>query len=581
MDAITKSFLNEFSLSKNYRRMKESDQFELFVNYCVINKEYDSISFNIKNTLTGRATQGIDGIGIIINNKLCESINEIQDLIDMNRILNVQFVFIQSKTSSKFSGTKIDGFFRWVKSFFSNQANIFETDEMKTFIEMKDFIYNNSKYMKERNPLCKLYYVSTGKWIEDANLKNIIENNIKELDSTNLFESITFNPCDAKILQSMYRKTKEPVTADIHFEKKVILPTIPDVKVSYSGMLPFEEFKKIIIDDTDKMKSVFEDNIRDYLEKEDNPVNNDINTTISNGKFEFFSILNNGVTVVAEQISGAGDDLTITNYQIVNGCQTSHVLYENRLIKGIEKVNVPLKIIITDNPEIKSQITRATNNQTAVEVEQLEALTDFQKNLETFYKALYEDENKLYYERRTNQYKNCDIQNFRIVNIETQIKVFSSMFLNKPHLVTGYYGKLKKEMGHTIFDINHKLEPYYVSSLTYIKLENLFNDNMIEDNMWRYRYHILMLFRVKVAGFKIPPFNSNGMIKYCTEMLSVLDDNDEFIDVIEEIIDLLNSPKFNLNFNDRKTCERKITTDLLLDYFDECKQLTFDFTDLL
>lgn len=106
---------------------------------------------------------------------------------------------------------------------------------------------------------------------------------------------------------------------------------------------------------------------------------------------------------------------------------------------------------MTNDYDIKSQITRATNNQTAVGIEQVEALSEFQKNLELFYNALQQDEFKLFYERRTNQYGDTDIEGYRIINIEAQIKVFAAMFLNKAHQVSGYYGKLTKNMEGRIF----------------------------------------------------------------------------------------------------------------------------------
>lgn len=332
-------------------------------------------------------------------------------------------------------------------------------------------------------------------------------------------------------------------------------------------MLPFEEYRKIIIDDTDNMKSVYDDNIRDYLQQDDNPVNKDINDTLQEGRFEQFSILNNGVTVVAEHITGAGDNFTITNYQIVNGCQTSHVLFENRTVKGISNVFIPLKIIVTNDDKIKSQITRATNNQTAVGVEQLEALTEFQKNLELFYNALPSDDYKLYYERRTNQYKNSEIENFRIINIETQIKVFSAMFLEKPHQVTGYYGKLTKDMGDNIFDTEHKFEPYYISAITYLKIEDEYNNGSISQDLWRFRYHILMLYRMIAAGETIPHFNSRKMVDYCELILSTLKDSNKFNDVIEKAIEKLLTVEPKINIHDRKTCERKGTTDILISSF--------------
>jgi len=564
MDAITKSFLTEFVESKNYSALPESDQFELFTNFCIINKEYDSVSFDEKEISTGKDTQGIDGIGIIVNNKLCTNVKEIEELIELNRVLSAQFILIQSKISPKFDGKQIDSFFTWVKTFFSDNTDIFTQNEMKNFVEMKEFIYANSKYMKERNPLCNLYFCSTGKWEDDANLLQIINTNQKELDDLNLFEEVTFTACDSKRMQSLYRKTKEPVEATIKFERKVTIPTIEDIKVAYSGMIPFSEFSKIIIDETGKMKSVFNDNIRDYLEQDDNPVNTDISTTIKEGNFDAFCIFNNGVTVVAESITGPGDIITISNYQIVNGCQTSNVLFENRLIEGIDDMHIPIKIIVTDKAEIKRKITKATNNQTAVDAVELEALTEFQRNLELYYNSFPQNVNKLYYERRTNQFKNTDVPMFRIVNRENQIKVFASMFLDKPHLVAGYYGKLIKDMGVEMFDEKHDYLPYYTSALAYFKLEYLYNSGEIDKSLRRYRYHVLMIFRFIINPQTIPSLeNKKSQETFCGNILEVLNSKESSIEKFNEAIDILKSEELGLVFTDRKTPERKGTTDLI------------------
>lgn len=565
MDTITQSFLKEFVESKNYLNYDKSIQFEHFVNYCIVNKEYDSISFDEKQISTGISTQGIDGIGIIVNNKLCSSTEEIQNLIDLNRTLTVTFIFIQSKTSTKFEGTQIDNLFRWTKVFFQGSGDLFVTEEMRNFIEMKNFIFTNSKYMKDRNPICNLYFCSTGTWSDDPNLLQVIDSNKKELENLSLFETVHFFPCDAKIIQKLYRKTKEPVEANIKFEKKVTIPTIPLIKVAYSGMLPFSEFRNIIIDESDNIKSVFEDNIRDYLEQENNPVNSDISNTLKNGDLDSFCILNNGVTIVAEELTGAGDNITLINYQIVNGCQTSNVLYENRHLPGIEKMHIPIKIIVTDNNEIKSQITRATNNQTAVNAVDLEALSEFQKNLEFYFKALPKNENKLYFERRTNQYKgDDDVPLNRVVTRESLIKSLAAMFLNKPHLVAGYYGKLVQDMGEDIFFKDHDQISYYVSSLTYFKLDELFNKNKFDRITKRFRYQMLMTFRFLICQSPIPNLNDKGQTKrQCDKMLEVLIDPVKTLDFFERSDEFLKSEILNLDFDDRKTVERKNTTDLI------------------
>ena len=80
-----------------------------------------------------------------------------------------------------------------------------------------------------------------------------------------------------------------------------------------------------------------------------------VKTSTLNKEYDFFSVLNNGVTIVAESISSSGNKFTINNYQIVNGCQTSHVLFNNKYLDGMDNTNIPLKLIGTNDENVKSK----------------------------------------------------------------------------------------------------------------------------------------------------------------------------------------------------------------------------------
>ena len=86
----------------------------------------------------------------------------------------------------------------------------------------------------------------------------------------------------------------------------------------------------------------------------------------------------------------------------MNGCQTSHVLFDQRANLD-DTVLIPLRIIATRDEELIAAIVKATNRQTAVKEEQLLALNDFQKKLEAFF-ASFAEGRRLFYERRSRQY---------------------------------------------------------------------------------------------------------------------------------------------------------------------------------
>lgn len=561
MDRITKSLVEDFLNQNDLISENQSIDFEKFCNYTLISNEYNN-SFDIDDIMTGK-NQGIDGIGIIVNGKLVTSPDEVDDIFDLNKFIEAKFIFIQAKTSNNFEGSDILNFIFTVKDFFSENPRLGKTSEVNNFLEITKKIFDKSPYMTKGKPLCKLFYVTTGSWVGDTSLTTIINTSVDELKKTNLFKDIYFEPTDANRIQSLYTKTKESVSTTFTFKDKVTLPDIKDVEEAYLGLLPFEEFLKIVSETSDILKNIFYDNVRDYLG--DNLVNLDITKTLTDGQFEIFGLLNNGITIVAESLEPVGNKFTIRNYQIVNGCQTSHVLFHNKDIPDIQKINIPLKLIVTQNEEIKNKITIATNRQTEIKAEQLEAFSNFQKKLEQYYNATT-GEGKLYYERRTNQYNSdSSVKKTRVITIPNQIKVFSAMFLDLPHLVSGYYGKLAKNLGEKIFKSDHKFSPYYSSGLASYILELSFRNGNIDKKYKKARYHILMLIRRVMNDEELPQFNSQKMDVYCEKINTILLDPEKIQDIFNDSIKIIDTS--DIDISNQKILYQTSTTEKLLKTF--------------
>lgn len=90
------------------------------------------------------------------------------------------------------------------------------------------------------------------------------------------------------------------------------------------------------------------------------------------------------MTVIAKTLRATGNKFHIEDYQIVNGCQTSHVLFENRQYWTTRGYS--LCLIATDDEHVMASIVKATPTaQTEVKEEQLIALSHFQKKLEAYF----------------------------------------------------------------------------------------------------------------------------------------------------------------------------------------------------
>ncbi len=578
MDSVTSKFLKEFKTKFEIVDYDEDMAFEYFANYCCINKENGNVDISLDDISTGNAANGIDGIGIIVNHKLVTSVSEVEFQIQSANRLDVKFVFVQSKTSPSFENALILNFFEFTKAFFNEEEYEPNTREMENFFEIKQYIYEHAEYLVDANPQLSMYYVTTGKWMSDRILTKVIDRNCKELKSLNILSEIKFEPCGASEIQALYRNTKNDIVAKFKFDKNIVMFGDEDSKsIGYIGVIPFSEFKKIIIGEGDVLKQVFDDNIRDFLGNR-NPVNKAITDTLRKLDVNSFCMLNNGITIIANKMIVTGTTFVITDYQIVNGCQTSHVLYDNRNIEGIDSVLIPVKLIGTEVDEIRNEITKATNSQTSIRPEQLEALSDFQKNLEEYY-TTKEGDGRLFYERRTGQYRLENISKTRIITIPDQIKAVSAMFLDNPHGVSGNYGKIVNAVGNRIFNPDDKKIVYYTSAFAKYKVERLISEGVIDRKYNKSRYHAMMLFRIIVAGKACPAFRSKKMDKYCEKIVSVLNDEDKCSYLLTLIVDFIISQK-EIDLEDRKTFERKETTELLLGRIDKLREYIKDNSKL-
>ena len=559
MDKITKSILNSFVDQFDLGKYPEDKQFENFVNYCITTKLYRN-SFELDDVHTGSGGDAvIDWLFFIVNGKLIIDEDELKDVVDSVNYLDADIIFIQSKTSNSFDGSQIGSFINGVKDFLDDKSELVHNEKIKKLKNIWDSVISMSSLMINRRPNCKLYYVCTGKWLEDKNLNAIRKRGQKDLDNLNLFDSIAIELLGAVDIQKLYNETKNKLSTTINFQNRVTLPDIEGISEAYLGVLPYNDYMKLIKDEkNDVIHNIFDDNVRDF--QGDNPVNQKIKKTLEEGSYNLFCVLNNGITIVASDLTPAGNRFTIRDYQVVNGCQTSNVLFNCRNLKGIENVFVPIKIIVTDSDEVKTRITLANNSQTEVKTEQLEALNSFQRGLENYYNA-EKMGITLHYERRSQQYNATGIKKSQIISIPIQIKCFASVFLNSPHLVSGYYGSIVKRFNGKFFEVDHKYLPYYVSALTYYKIEQYFRSLDIESDYKKLRFHIMFLVRLLTMGEHLDPLNSAKIEKKCETFKNILIDENKSLSTFKKAIDIINSSGIDEN---KKQYKAESDTDLLI-----------------
>lgn len=589
-DNILRNNVDNFIKESNLNHLtNDDDKFEYFANYCVVSRgisnKFDPVEISVgRGTRKGEQDSfGIDGIAIMVNEHLVTSEEQIGKLVTEQHKLDVDFIFIQVKNSNKFDTAEIAKFGTAVSQFFSYCPKVHKSERAQKLAKLKDYIWEERSLDidSSRYPVCRMYYVTTGRLQQDENLQGTKEA-VEQMLITHpnyTFSASELHLIDLQKLHQMCGGLNSRVVEEITLAESAPLPTVGDPRKDgvsgYIGTVTAKEFLKIITYPGDGLlrRNLFHENVRDY--QGNNPVNRSIARTIAEtDKHDQFVLRNNGITIVAKSMNQIGKTFELRDYQIVNGCQTSHVLYINREhLKG-DKLHLPIKLLATSNSEISGFIIEGTNSQTEVDRTAFLAGQPFHQNLEAFYKN-YKNTSLLLYERRSKQYENFDEtgkliplpeeEADRIVTVEDQARYFVGMFLEKPHEAHNKpYHTLLKDYKAKLFVERHLHDPYYISSYAHYVLQKFFNETKIDASLQVFRYHIMMLFRIEVAGRDIPDLSGEAIKNYCERLKIILSDEDEALKKFKGIAKTISAAWEADGYSSDDTVKSKKFTDTII-----------------
>ena len=552
-DTILTGYLRSFSDDFGYMGLDEPKQFEKFVNNIIFSRQYMRSNptpelIDIVSTGNGQDT-GFDGIGIIVNGVLIKNMDEYKFFSEKDFNLDISFIFIQSKARPRFNASEVNNFYFGVDNFFNKKSSILENETIKRFREIKNFIYENDTLKFNKNPKLYMYYVAAGEWKSPQDIVARKDESVKKLKNKNIFSEINAIFYDTEKLKVLYTELKRKNIKQIQFSSRVALPDITNVTQSFIGSLPMNEFIKIITDSEGNLQgNLFDDNVRHF--QGNNKVNTEIDNTLKNKDIQdALPILNNGITIITKKIEQTGNNISLFDFQIVNGCQSAHVLFQNKdIIK--ENTNIIIKIIETTNQSLINKIIKATNRQTQVTDEAFESLSDFHRNLEMYYEAKSKQiNNPIYYERRSKQYDNDPrkIKSTQIVTLAGQIQSYVATFLEQPHSTHRYYGELLNSNRSRLFtDKYKKYEEYYLSALILNRLDLLFRNKKLDKRFRDYRFQILY-----IAFLYFKELMKKNKDSYDDIFLKHLNDIDGLEDVFRPSIDVINEELKKLPNNER------------------------------
>lgn len=525
MHRIIKSHLGNFSKSFGLDDLDESTQFEMFVNYSIFTPKI-STSFELADVTTGNGDDGTDGLAIIIDEELIVSKEDAISLFKSERKNHdVDIIFVQAKRSDSFDLGDFLKFKESIIKFVSSPDDEYPTtDEIqKETHDIYSVCLDNVPKIRGGKPSITARFVTTGIYQEPDAIEKAKIKLIKDLETIGYFSNIDIRFIDRDELTSLWVSTYSGVQAQLPIFSNAPLPRIEGIEEAYLVVASAKDVvNNLLINDDGSLRGyVFEENVRSFLGAE-NPVNLAIAQTLNDIKTSTrFPVMNNGITIVSPDVRVQGNILHLENFQIVNGCQTSNVLYENRNILN-NNIMVNLKIIETSNEDVFAELVRATNSQSKIEENQFFSLKPIVKRIEQYFDSFDQQDGRLYFERRDRQFIGKDVPAVRVFSVHTTAKCVAAMFFHRPELSYRYHKQMYISIGEKMFADDNKEIVFYCASLALYRLHLLVSNGTIPQNMRKFKWHILALVRVIIAGEKMPEINSKKIDQYCQKIVDVL-----------------------------------------------------------
>lgn len=419
---------------------KDSDFFEWFVADQIMSQYGLSDDEIEAGVIAGGRDGGIDAVYALIDDSVMESDPD-PDLFQKIGEAVIEVIVIQAKRQDSFEEVAIQK----IRSTLEDLITIGDIDR-DVFLnrynsDLRDFFevfWRNVERLQVRFPkyIFRIIYATRGQASKvhtnarelGNDLKRAIERELRKATVTVEF----FGAGDLLSLAS--RKVTGPAT----------LPVAESLSAADGGyicLVKLSDYYEFITDNGRRKAELFTANVREY--EGDVDVNLEIRASLeapsTGAKFWW---LNNGITIVAEEASLTRKSLSLKNAKVVNGLQTSHVIYsyfasqrppaDDRLLL--------VKVLETNDEATRNAIIRATNSQSKIKPYALHSTEKIHHYIEQHLKH-----HGLYYERQKNYYKNLGYPKRQIVSIQYLAQAVAATLLGRANDSRGRPSSLLKD----------------------------------------------------------------------------------------------------------------------------------------
>ena len=470
--------------------LADSKFFEIF---CVdrILQDFDLSHSEIRaGIVDGPMDGGIDAAYVFVNRNLLLAAEDFPFESMKHDGVAIELFIVQVKDQLSFRETSIDKLVASMPMLLQENSNGFKSEVKHVFS-----LYKMARDRLARNfptVSARIFYCSKGATPSDSSIISKAKR-LEEVLRSEIGEAteVKFTFLGAQDLYDLSRKQKRLV-------KSLPIGRFLLMEDSYVVLCTLRNYLELITNDEGElMPRLFEANVRAYQGEID--VNREIARSVQKpSEGVDFWWLNNGVTIVADQVSLQRSCLVIENPLIVNGMQTSQEIYNaGGLSDGDERMILVRVLTVTETDQQKrDEIIRATNRQTNVQHASFRATEEIHYDLEVYLKDL-----GFYYDRRKNYYKRAKKPADRIIGINRLAQAVLAVLEQRPDIARARPTAVFKKQDdyEKVFSSSretHPLEMYGVIVHLLKVVEKHFGDIKDSDNQIHrnnLKYHVLMI----------------------------------------------------------------------------------------
>ncbi|HHT9951391.1 TPA: AIPR family protein [Legionella pneumophila] len=479
--------------------LSDAEFFEFFTAQEILKNE-DLSTEEIQESITdGTRDGGIDAFFLFLDGIFIG--NEIEEDIEVKKGSQFEIILLQSSTESGFKENKVITISKTLEDIFDFNKGYQELLELynsdvcaKSSQFKKLYIDNANKFPKIT---ISFYYIN--KSLDSPNPCVLSQaDKIKEKIEKSIGKNCTFSFKFINASELWEIASKRSIET---FELTITASPISTTEKDAVCFVPLESYYNFITDDNHNLiKYIFESNVRDFQGKVE--VNKSIELTLEQkDSEEEFWWLNNGITIICSNFRFTGNKLTIEDPQIVNGLQTSNMIYHyfSKQQNQSDKRHVLIRVIHPKDSNSRDKIIKATNSQTAMLPAQLRATDKIQKDIEYYF-----EQNGLYYDRRKSFHKNQSRPLAKIIGISALSQAVHALLNGKPHESRARPASLIKDekIYNQIFNDKYDMQLY----LNCAKIIKIIDKFMKSENALHYskdlKYHLAFLATCKYFNKK-------------------------------------------------------------------------------